>query len=378
VAVDGLGNLYVVGETSGTLLGQTRIGDVDAYVVKFDRAGALLWTRQFGTPAKDWARGVAVDGVGDLYVVGETYGTLPGQTSSGGIDAYVVKFDGAGTLLWTRQFGTPVNECAEDVVVDGVGNVCVVGGTGGALPGQTSAGRWDAFAVKFDGAGTLLWTRQFGSSDHDYVESVAVDGAGNFYAAGWAYNALPGQTHAGASDAFVAKFNVAGTLLWTRQFGTSADDSARGVAVDGLGNLYVAGGTGSALSDQTHVGETDAFAAKFDGAGTLLWTHQFGDSDDDYAQSVAVDGLGNLYVVGRTEGALPGQTSIGGKDAFVVELDGVGNLLWTHQFGDSDDDHGEDVAVDGLGNLYVVGQTLGALSGQTQSGEGDAFIVKLR
>jgi hypothetical protein len=253
-------------------------------------------------------------------VAGFTDGALPGQTSAGSRDAFVRKYDSAGILLWTRQFGSSDFDDASGVAVDTGGNVLVAGTTDGTLPGQTSAGGFDAFVRKYDAAGTLLWTRQFGSSSFDDAFGVAVDTGGNVLVAGYTNGALPVQTSAGGFDAFVRKYDSAGTLLWTRQFGSSMYDAATGVAVDPGGNVLVAGYIGGVLPGQTSAGSRDAFVRKYDSAGTLLWTRQFGSSADDSGSGVAVDIGGNVLVAGSTKGALPGQTSSGGQDAFYVHL----------------------------------------------------------
>src|SRR5437762_3541924 len=132
--------------------------------------GDIDWLRQFGSDftgsgqGLDPARAVAADG--NVYVVGDLPHALPGQTSAGGVDAYVRKYDAAGAELWTRQFGTAVNDFPGGLAADASG-VYVAGSTHGTLPGQTSAGDEDAFVRKYDAAGTELWTRQFGTDSTD-------------------------------------------------------------------------------------------------------------------------------------------------------------------------------------------------------------------
>ena len=107
------------------------------------------WTRQFGTSDNDYAPGLAVDASGNVYIAGYTLGALPGQSFSGSMDAFVRKYDGEGNELWTRQFGTSDNDSAYGLAVDASGNVYVAGETRGALPGQSSSGSLDAFLIKF-------------------------------------------------------------------------------------------------------------------------------------------------------------------------------------------------------------------------------------
>ena len=376
VAVGGSHNVYVVGITGGTLPGQTSSGSNDAFVRKYDSAGNEIWTRQFGSSDNDYAWGVAVDSSDNVYITGITGGTLPGQDNLGGTDAFVRKYDGSGNEIWTIQFGTSADDRASGVVVDGSNNIYVMGYTYGALPGQTSSGDRDAFVRKYDGAGNEIWTRQFGTSAYDDVRDVAVDSSDNVYVSGLTLGALPGQDNLGNYDAFVRKYDGAGNEIWTRQFGTSDEDFGYGVAVDGLDNVYVAGDTKGALPGQTSSGGRDVFVRKYDGAGNELWTRQFGTSADDRASDATGDGSNNVYIAGHTLGAFSGQTSSGEWDALVMKYDNAGNEVWMSQFGSSDNDYAWGVAVDGLENIYVAGETWGALPGQTSSGSCDAFLVK--
>ena len=126
----------------------------------------------------------------------------------------------------------------------------------------------------------------------------------------------------GRYDAYLRKYDSEGSELWTRQFGSQDFDLAWNVAIDDTGNLYVVGWTRGAFPGQTPLGDFDSFARKYDGDGNEIWTHQFGTNHDEVASGVVVDGAGNLYLVGYTEGVLPGQTSLGLRDAFVVKMSG--------------------------------------------------------
>ncbi|TVR97544.1 MAG: hypothetical protein EA416_00530, partial [Trueperaceae bacterium] len=369
VATDASGNVYVVGFTDGVLEGDGA-GGVDAFIRSFDSDGTLRWTRQFGTNGTDEAFGVATDANGNVYAVGRTTGTLEG-TNAGGADVFVRSYDGGGTLRWTRQFGTSAFDTATGVATDANGNVYVTGRTDGALEG-TGAGGTDAFIRSYDGNGDLRWTRQFGTSSQDFATGVATDAHSNVYVSGFTGGALEG-THAGAVDAFIRSYDGGGTLRWTRQFGTSGDDPALGVATDVNGNVYVTGYTAGEL-DGPSAGGLDAFIRSFDGDGTLRWARQFGTSSSDVAYDVATDASGHVYAAGHTRGALEG-ANVGGDDAFIRSYDGGGTLRWTHQFGTSSGDQAFGVATDASGGVYVAGYTLGALEGANAGGF-DAFLRK--
>jgi hypothetical protein len=343
----------------------------DAFVSKYDAYGNLKWTRQFGTTAVDYAMGVAVCGSA-IYVVGWTEGALPGQTFLGGQDGFLCKFDASGNLKWTRQFGTSTFEWPRGVAVCG-SSVYVAGDTEGALPGQTHEGGLDAFVCKYDAYGNLKWTRQFGTTGLDVASGVSVSWSG-VYVVGWTAGAFPGAINEGNTDAFVCKYDVNGNLKWVRQFGTSPHDWLHAVAVCGSA-VYVAGTTGGTLPGQTNAGTWDAFVCKFDASGNLKWTRQFGTTEQDDAFGVAVNGLA-VYVVGWALGALPGQTHEGGFDAYVCKFDAYGNLKWTRQFGTTGGEVAMGVSLSWSG-VYAAGYTSGAFPSQTSEGDTDAFVCKV-
>jgi hypothetical protein len=382
VAVDASG-VYVAGSTGGTLPGQISAGGVDSYLRKYDASGTELWTRQFGVAGvgADQASGVAVDSSG-VYVVGVTQGALPGQTITV-TNAYLRKFDTSGSEVWHRQFTSlfPATDIAR--AVDADGNVYVAGKIGGVPQGYPS----DAFVSKYDDAGNLLWTRQFGGSNfccspaEDVVNGIAVDASG-VYVAGSTDGLLPGQTSSGASqlDAFVRKYDTDGNELWTRQFGTGFAESAVAIAMDASGGVYVAGNTNGRIPNQTggfepSAGGVDVFVRKYDPAGNALWTRQFGSAGADQVSGVAANASGEVYVTGDTSGALPGQISAGGQDAFVRKYNAIGTVIWTSQFGTAAADRATGIAADGS-DVYASGFTAGAFAGQTSAGSDDAFIRK--
>ena len=108
------------------------------------------------------------------------------------------------------------------------------------------------------------------------------------------------------------------TVDWIRQLGTSDFDTSWGVSADSLGNVYISGRTRGSLGGQ-NAGLSDAFVSKYDAAGTLLWTEQLGTSSSDASYGVSADSLGNVYISGSTRGSLGGPNA-GGSDAFLVKL----------------------------------------------------------
>ena len=388
VAIDDAGNIYVFGETGGILPGQTRGGGrIDAYIAKYDTDGDVLWVRQFGGVGEDSALAGTVDDTGNLYVVGQSPGELPGRLFVGGLSgAFVRKYTGDGDELWSRQFGTEVSAKANGVAVAAAGNVYVVGQVEGALPGQRHIGNSDAFIRAYDDSGNELWTRQFGASGGDFALDVAVDEGGSVYVVGWSRSKveMPSQGSVIEMMAFIRKYDPDGINIWHVRIEGSGLATATSVGVDGSGNVYLAGWISGALSGQIQVGETDAFVARYDRDGVDVWTRQFGTGDEDRAEGIDVDGEGNLYVVGWTRGRFPGHAGLGEltilvrTDGFVSRFDSDGRELWTRQFGTKHTQSSSGVVGDDSGNLYMVGQTMGSIYGETYYGTTDAFIVKFR
>jgi outer membrane protein assembly factor BamB len=351
-SADGLGNFYVSGTTLGNLSG-TNAGGYDAFVSKYDSAGTIQWTRQFGTSSLDTIYDTSPDGLGNVFLFGHTGGNLAGP-NAGGVDTFIRKYDEGGNLQWTRQFGTSEQNLSLESSADGQGNLFTLSYNHSNLLGKPTGN----VVSKYDSAGVLQWTGQFGTFTYttgDYPTDISPDGLGNVYIAGETNGSL-GGSNAGEFDAFVLKYDSSGTLQWTRQLGSSSRDGSKGVSADSLGNVYIAGGSNGNLGGPNAEGY-DAFVSKYDSDGTLQWTRG---TSDSYGADVSVDGLGNVYLLGSTSGSLDG-TNAGGVDAFVSKYNAAGTLQWTKQFGTSENDYPGESSFDGLGNLYITGYFQGNL-----------------
>ena len=157
------------------------------------------------------------------------------------------------------------------------------------------------------------------------IGGIATDPSGNVYITGWTLGNLDGNPSAGSKDLFIVKYNSSGKKQWTRQVGTSYDDKAYGFAIDTSGNVYVTGSTNGSLDVNTNAGDRDIFVVKYNSSGTKQWTKQMGSSSYDTARRVATDSSGNVYVTDRSDGGLDGNTSAGAQDLFVVKYDSDGN-----------------------------------------------------
>ena len=367
ITVDGSGNAYVTGSTdSGDfpvhLARQgNNGGSTDAFVTKLNAAGsAVVYSTYLGGSGADFGQGIAVDGAGNAYVTGYTNSTAfptanPMQASrSGGFDAFVTKFDAAGsTLVYSTYLGGTGDDFGQGIAVDGFGSAYVTGYTLSVnfpttAPFQSGSSGADAFVTKLNAAGSArVYSTYLGGGGNDFGQGIAVDRAGNAYVTGYTLstnfpitaNPVQASNH-GFYDAFVSKINAAGSaLVYSTYLGGSDDDRGAGIAVDGAGNAYV---TGSTISVDFPTADPlqatlsgvfgvlrDAFVTKINGAGSaLVYSTYMGGGGDDAGAAIAVDGAGTAYATGITYStnfptANPIQANIGGAgppDAFVLSI----------------------------------------------------------
>ncbi len=369
VTVDATGHVMITGFVNGPLHGQTHHGNNDIFLMRFDPFGKWQWTRQWGTGASDGSHAVTVDGGGNIYVVGSTLGSLQG-TNAGMSDAFVIKADAAGNILWIRQFGTASQDYALAVAVDGSGNVYVAGETYGSFEEYSNPSTAsDFFVRKYTGDGMDEWTLQYGTTGGDVARGLVVDASGNLYIAGETSGPLNGQVNRGR-DIFLKKVSGTGELLWTRLFGSSSSDYGTGVTLGPDGNILVIGYTFGILDGQSGSGGADAVLLKVTPAGDPVWNLQFGasvsQSSQTYGHSLVTDSFGNIFITGEMEGEIDGQSSQGGIDVFLAKVSSSGTLVWTRMWGTESEDMGLSVARAPAGHLYVTGNM----------GQGDPVFLK--
>jgi uncharacterized delta-60 repeat protein len=383
VATDSSGNIFVTGDTTGGLDGNTLTGSSDYFVTKYDSTGAKVWTKQLGVASKyTYGKGVATDSSGNIFVAGYTLGGLAGNTLTGTQDFFVSKYDSTGTRVWTKQLGVASHVTnANGVATDSSGNIYVSGYTDGGLDGNTLTGTTGFFVTKYDSTGSKLWTRQLGvASSTTYSYGVAADSSGNCFAAGFTQGGLDGNTLTGTRDFFVTKYDSTGAKTWTNQLGGLAPTNVAITAstLDSSGNLYITGTTNGGLDGNTQTGFSDFFVSKYDSTGVKQWTKQLGgNSAHVWSNAIATDSSGNVFIAGYTDTGLDGNTQTGAYDFFVTKYDSTGAKIWTRQLGvASQSTYGYGVATDSSGNIYVAGYTTGGLDGNTLTGSQDLFITK--
>jgi len=277
MTVDGSGNVYLTGTTASTWGNPVRPHSgaaYDAYAAKISTSGTVLWNTFFGTTSNDQGFAIAVDGDGDVYAGGNSSATWgsPVRAHSGGRDAFVVKLTSSGAIVWnTFLGGNGGDDRTFGLAVDASDNVYATGESYAAWgnPVRAYSGGADDWAAKLASSGTLIWSTFLGGSGAESATSnygirVALDGTGNLYAAGYSTSSWgnPWRAYAGGTDGFAAKLSSSsGVLLWNAFLGGSGTDSARPIAVDSNGAVYVCGYSSAFWGDPVNTNGT-GFVAK--------------------------------------------------------------------------------------------------------------------
>ncbi|MFM7235608.1 MAG: Calx-beta domain-containing protein, partial [Cyanobium sp.] len=361
------GSIYVGGETNGGAWdGHTNRGRTDAFVSRFDLSGNRSWSRWFATDKNEDVRDLAVGKDGSLFVGGGTFGALDGNTSAGNSDGFLSRISPIGGKEWTIQFGGAENEYARRIVTtpDDTG-IYTIGYTRGfaglpaAAPGE---GGPDAFVMKVAKDKSLVWATRIVNGLDDWGMDITVGNDGSIYALGFA------GTAANRYQAFLSKLNPSnGSIQWTKLIGGSQNEYGISLTTGKDGFIYAA----------ISLDDADIAIQKYSADGALIWQIQIGSSAEDRASDLITGPDGALYLTGKTLGNLGGQTNKGQSDAFICKISTQGQVEWTRLIGSSANDSGLDLAFAANGDLILVGETSGNLSGRNSSGGSDVFIASL-
>lgn len=344
-----------------------------------------IGTKQLGAPAAIIRQhGSATDASGNVYVAGDVNVGLDGNTLTGGTDFFLSKYDKVGTKLYTKQLGAPyvgLNKSitiANAVATDAGGNVYVAGHTSHGLDGNTVTGTQDFFLTKFDSTGLKVYTKQLGvAAASTGATAVATDGNANVYISGNTNGGLDGNLLTGTQDFFLTKFDAAGAKVYTKQLGVAAaTTTARSVATDVLGNVHVAGDTNGALDGNLLVGANDFFVTSYNAIGTKLHTKELGvAAATTHGNDVATDAAGSVYITGDTTGGLDGNALTGAQDYFLTKYDLNGLKLYT-KMGVNGSSLGRSLTINAANEVYVSGETSTGVDGNVLTGLIDFFLAK--
>jgi hypothetical protein len=343
---------------------------------------AIQWQKCYGSSKTEQSRDIKLTTDGGYILLGHTNnGNDYDVSGNHGADYWVVKLDSAGTMQWQKCLGGSIQDIGYAVQQTSDGGYIVCGyarSTDGDVTGlhdSLANGYPDAWVVKLDAAGGIQWQHCYGGSYGEVAYDIVQTTDGSYVfvgAAGSNDNDVNGN-HGGYSDVWLVKINNTGAMQWQRCLGGTSNEVGYSIKQTADGGVVFAGVTYSNDGDVTGYhpspgAQGDAWVVKTDSAGNIQWQKCFGGSKDDGASAIiqTIDG-GYLFggAANSTDGDVAGlhPSILDYPDAWVVKLDGFGNLQWQHCYGGSDADV-----------FYSVNQTMDGgyiLGGQTESMDGD-------
>jgi len=398
--------------------------DEDVLLWKLSSDGEYEWAIQMGLYSRNnfWdmsCRAIARDAAGNVYVTGTLEGYYvdfdpgPGEAllnANNFSDIFIAKYDAAGNYLWAKLIGGGSTEEGAGIAVDADGNIYITAYLAGSAPVDFDPGPGTALltsptdayekgvVAKYTTDGNYVWAKII---DNSIPTAIALDGSGRPYITGYFYGTDvdfdPGPGSALLTspgdynyDVFIVGFNTDGTFNWAKGMGGTQNDYATGIAIGADGSIHITGYFDSADADfdptpgiatLASAGFNDIFVAKYNSIGEYQWAHRTGGAENDAANSVTLDAVGNVYVTGEFMGADinfdPGAgatllSSAGNSDIFVAKFTASGSLVWASRQGGADyADRGLGIAIDAEGLVYIAGDFDDANTPQSES---DVFI----
>lgn len=418
ISTDLTGSVYACGyyhsasiSFGNTTLTNANTGSGDAFIVKYDASGNVIWANGFGENESEVITSCVNDNTGNLYVTG--YFNSPmlilgtdTLINQGYYDFFIAKYNPAGNVLWAKSAGDNGFDRGNCITMDNVNHIYVTGFFDSApitFDGITlqNAGDFDAFTVKYDTLGNAMWAESIGNTGFESGSNIIFDTNGNFYLTGSFNSAditIGGINYinntVGTNDIFLIKYNPNGNVLWVKTAGGSNNDGGCNAAIDLAGNVYLSGIYGSTSisfgSDTlTNMGLADLFIVKYDSLGNIIWVKDAGSNGVEFASGYT-DPLGDFYLLAGfyysaslilgTDTINNSDTTVNNAVIFIAKYDNLGNVIWVKST-DAPAAHLYDVAFDNLNNIYIAGDYGSNINFGTTSfsnaGSYDVFVAKL-
>ncbi|MHC1774159.1 MAG: T9SS type A sorting domain-containing protein [Lentimicrobium sp.] len=360
-------------------------GEKDFWVVRLTDTGSIVWQKSLGGSEDDHARSVIRTNDGGFVAFGSTSsndGDITG--SKGGIDYWIVKLDDTGNMEWQKSLGGSIFEYAHEVIQTTDGGFAVVGFSDsgdGDITGNH--GNYDYWVVKLDGSGEIIWQKALGGSSMDQAFAIRQTTDGGYIIAGASISDDGDVTHHIASnDCWIVKLDASGNLSWEKSYGGRGSEFPQSIVQTIDGGYVFAGWTESSDGDVTaNHGQRDAWVVKLNSIGDLVWQHSFGGSMTETASEIRQLPDGNYIVCGYSfsdDGDL--NSNKGEEDFWILKLDFSGNMLWQQSFGGSHADQCRAIAQSSDGSYILSGSSDsndGDVTGNHGNGNKDGWVLKL-
>lgn len=356
-------------------------GLYDAWVVKIDKSGNKTWQKALGGTGYDVANSVITTSDGGYVMAGyanSNDGDVKGN--HGASDAWVVKLNASGNIVWQKALGGTNADEARSITAASDGGYFIAGITlsnDGDVTGKH--GGFDAWVIKLDNSGNKVWQKALGSTGYDVGNAIITTSDGGCVMAGdVSANDGDASGYHGGLDAWVVKLDGKGNIVWQHALGGTSDDEAKSIMPTSDGGYVIAGGTRSFNGDVSGFhGAGDAWVVKLDPVGNKVWQKALGGTGFDYAYSITTTTDGGCVMAGSADSKDGDVSGVhGGADAWMVKLDATGNKVWQKVQGGTGYDGGNAIITTTDGGFIIAGDSFsndGDLSGN--HGVSDAWIV---
>ena len=267
------------------------------------------WLVTYGKEGIDRGYGIIMDSLGNIYVSGFLDGAGP---------LCLLKYNYNGSLLWNKTWGQGEG-C--DIVMNDTNSIYVTGCSAGQI-----------CLLKYNSSGDLLLNKTWGSSAFEAGNGIDIDNLGNIYITGKNDDVL-----------ILLKYNASGHLEWNKSLEVHSEGND--IVVDEIGNIYITG------YKQNGLNQLDLCILKYNSSGNLEWEDMWGGPEYDCGSGIALGGVGNIYITGY------GVVGLGDLDLYILKYNSSGNLEWVTKWGGDEIDFGYDIKLDNFGNIYITGAT---------------------
>jgi hypothetical protein len=383
-AIDGSG--YVLaGSTSGNNGDVTgNKGGTDAWIVKIDLNGNLLWQKTFGGSGSDWAYDIVATADGGYVFSGTSSsvdGDLASLTNHGGTDTWVVKLSGNGDVIWQQELGGSGTERGESIIATTDGGF-VVGGYSNSNDGDLSLnhGDYDACLIKLNALGSVEWQKLYGGSAYEAVGSMIETASGFTVCASAASSNgdLSLTTPHGGRDVWIYTIDAQGNFISGKTYGGSGGEDGGQIYTLGDGYVFSATTSSNNADVSGNHGYVDTWLVKTGAARNITWQKCYGGTDMDNARICSVDASGNIVLTGYTfsrSGDIPG--SKGSEDMWVLKTDANGNKIYSGVLGGKNGDM-SNAAIPTTDGKFISAGRSNSTSGDVTGNHGgeDMWVVK--
>ncbi|QNF31654.1 T9SS type A sorting domain-containing protein [Adhaeribacter swui] len=376
---------------------QANRGENDYWIVKSDKNGKKLWDKRFGGSGNDYLNLVIQTQDKGYLLAGSSFSGIGGdksQDSRGDRDYWIVKTDAKGNKQWDKRFGGTGADELKQVLQTAKGEYLLAGTSNSPVGGdksQNSQGGQDFWVLKVNSEGELLWDKRFGGFQDDILEGLAPTVSDGFLLGGRSASGRSGdktQSSRGGNDYWLVRITSTGQKVWDKRFGGSGTDDLMVVSRSGAnsGDFIIAGHSTSGLGgdkSQDSRGGKDFWLLKINGDGQKLFDKRFGGSQDEGLRSILRTSDGGYLLAGRSESDVSGdqsEPSQGGNDYWLVKTSSTGMLQWDKRVGGSGEDELRTAIQTSDGGYLLGGRSSSGVSGdRTQPSQGgtDYWLVKI-